>query len=189
MIVRSPYPDLTIPEMAFDRFVLHKATALGDKPALVDVSTGYTLTYAQLERRVAQFASGLVKRGFRKGDVMAIFSPNQPDYAVAFLGVAAAGGASATINPLYTADEARRPVAGRRGEISADHTRRCWTGRGRPQPGRASRKYSLSAQRRARCLSTICSTLNLLTRRMVAMRAMTWWRFRFPRGRPAAPKG
>jgi len=105
MIVRSPHPDLAIPEMAFDRFVLHKAAALGDKPALVDINTGYTLTYAQLERRVAQLAAGLRKRGFRKGDVMAIFSPNHPDYAVAFLGVAAAGGASATINPLYLVDE------------------------------------------------------------------------------------
>lgn len=107
MIVRSPQPDVTIPEMAFDRFVLHKAAALGDKPALVDVGTGYTLTYAQLAQRVRQFASGLARRGFRKGDVMAIFCPNHPDFAVAFLGVAAAGGASATINPLYTADEAR----------------------------------------------------------------------------------
>ena len=105
MIVRSPYPDVTIPEISFDRFVLHKAAALGDKPALVDVGTGYTLTYARLAQRVRQFASGLTRRGFRKGDVMAIFSPNHPDYAVAFLGVAAAGGASATINPLYTADE------------------------------------------------------------------------------------
>jgi acyl-CoA synthetase (AMP-forming)/AMP-acid ligase II len=105
MIVRSPYPDTSIPEMAFDRFVLHKAAALGDKPALVDVGTGYTLSYSQLARRVRQFASGLSKRGLRKGDVMAIFSPNHPDYAVAILGVAAAGGASATINPLYTADE------------------------------------------------------------------------------------
>lgn len=91
--------------MAFDRFVLHKAATLGDKPALVDVPTGFTLTYAQLARRVLQFASGLARRGLRKGDVMAIFSPNHPDYAVAILGVAAAGGASATINPHYTADE------------------------------------------------------------------------------------
>jgi acyl-CoA synthetase (AMP-forming)/AMP-acid ligase II len=91
--------------MGFDRFVLHKAAELGDKPALVDVASGYTLTYRQLARRVAQFASGLARRGFRKGDVLAIFSPNAPDYAVVFLGVAAAGGANATINPLYTADE------------------------------------------------------------------------------------
>ena len=48
MIVRSPYPDLAIPEMAFDRFVLHKAAALGDKPALVDIGTGYTLAGVQV---------------------------------------------------------------------------------------------------------------------------------------------
>jgi acyl-CoA synthetase (AMP-forming)/AMP-acid ligase II len=92
MIVRSPYPDQTIPEMRFDRFVLHRAAELADKPALVDVASGYTLTYGQVARRVAQLASGLARRGLRKGDVMAIFSPNLPDYAVVFLGVAATGG-------------------------------------------------------------------------------------------------
>ncbi len=105
MIIRSPHPDQLIPEMRFDRFVLHKAVELGDKPALIDVPSGYTLTYGELARRVEQLASGLARRGFRKGDVMAIFSPNTPDYAVVFLGVAAAGGANATINPLYTANE------------------------------------------------------------------------------------
>ncbi len=105
MIIRSPFPDVSIPEMPFDRFVLRKAAALGAKPAIIDVTNGNTLTYGQLAHRVTQLASGLSRRGFGKGDVLAIYCPNVPDYAVAFLGVAAAGGASATINPLYTADE------------------------------------------------------------------------------------
>lgn len=105
MIIRSTSPDVSIPELRFDDFVLRRATVLATKPAIVDVSSGYTLTYEQLARKVKQCASGLAKRGFRRGDVFAIYCPNVPDYAIAFLGVAAAGGASATINPLYTADE------------------------------------------------------------------------------------
>jgi acyl-CoA synthetase (AMP-forming)/AMP-acid ligase II len=50
-------------------------------------------------------AAGLAARGFGKGDVLAIHSPNLPEYALAFYGTAAAGGAATTINPLYTVDE------------------------------------------------------------------------------------
>ena len=44
-------------------------------------------------------------RGFGKGDVFAIYAPNMPEYALAFLSVAMLGGINTTINPLYTADE------------------------------------------------------------------------------------
>jgi acyl-CoA synthetase (AMP-forming)/AMP-acid ligase II len=37
--------------------------------------------------------------------VFALYSPNLPEYAVAFYAVAAAGGTNTTINPLYTVDE------------------------------------------------------------------------------------
>lgn len=105
MIFRSPHADVAIPEMPFDRFVLWHATLQPDKPALVDVTTGQTLTYGQLERQVRQLASGLARRGFGKGQVVGLYCPNIPEYAVVFLGVAAAGGASATINPMYTVEE------------------------------------------------------------------------------------
>ena len=57
-----------------------------------------------------QTATGLAARGFRKGDVFAIFSPNLPEYAIAFLGVSTAGGVNTTINPLYTAEELHRQL-------------------------------------------------------------------------------
>ena len=49
-------------------------------------------------------ATGLVLRGFQKGDVFAIFSPNMPEYAVAFYGVARRRG-QYNVNPLYTVEE------------------------------------------------------------------------------------
>ena len=60
---------------------------------------------AQLAAAVRAMGAGLDARGFKKSDVFAIFLPNLPEYAVAWLGVASVGGISSTVNPLYTADE------------------------------------------------------------------------------------
>jgi acyl-CoA synthetase (AMP-forming)/AMP-acid ligase II len=85
--------------------VLKQAEKIPDKPALIDGPTGRTLTYRQLSVAIERVAMGLSARGLKKGDVFAICSPNLPEYAVAFNGVASVGGINTTINPLYTADE------------------------------------------------------------------------------------
>jgi acyl-CoA synthetase (AMP-forming)/AMP-acid ligase II len=54
---------------------------------------------------VRALAAGLAARGFGSGDVLALYLPNLPEYAVAFHGAASAGGMCTTVNPLYTADE------------------------------------------------------------------------------------
>ncbi len=105
MIFRSPYPDVAIPETALTPLLLRTAERLPDKPALIDGPSGRVLTYAQWAAGARAGASGLHARGFRKGDVFAIFSPNLPEYAVAFHAVALAGGVTTTINPTYTAPE------------------------------------------------------------------------------------
>jgi len=105
MIFRSPYPDVTIPEVALTPFVLQRAQELADKPALIDGPSGRTLTYGQLAGAVRLAAAGLAQRGFHKGDVFAIYSPNLPEYAIAFHAVSSLGGINTTVNPLYTADE------------------------------------------------------------------------------------
>ncbi len=105
MVIRSPLSDLEIPDVALTPFVLERARQLGDHPALVDGVTGRTIGYAELDDLVRRCAAGLARRGLRAGDVVGICSPNVPEYAVAYLGVALAGGASTTANALYTADE------------------------------------------------------------------------------------
>ena len=74
-------------------------------PALIDGTDGRTLTYGQLSDGIRRVAGGLRARGFGKGDVLAIFSPNIPEYAVVFHGVTLAGGTVTTINPAYTPSE------------------------------------------------------------------------------------
>ncbi len=105
MIFKSPYPDAVIPELSAPQYVLQCAQELSDKPALIDGPSGRTITYGQLAQAVQRVAAGLAQRGLRKGDVFAIYSPNLPEYAVAFHAVASLGGIITTINPLVTADE------------------------------------------------------------------------------------
>ena len=109
-IVLSPHPDVTVPDVALHEFVLEGAMGRADQAALIDGPSGRTLTYGQLAGGVRRVAAGLAARGFAKGDVFAIFSPNLPEYALAFYGVSAAGGVNTTISPLYTTDELTRQL-------------------------------------------------------------------------------
>jgi acyl-CoA synthetase (AMP-forming)/AMP-acid ligase II len=106
MIFRGPYPDVTIPEVSLTDFIFSSFTGTEDKPALIDGPTGRMLTYKQFESAVRRTAASLSQRGFKKGDVFGIFSPNSPEYAIAFHAVAMLGGVNTTLNPLYTAEEA-----------------------------------------------------------------------------------
>lgn len=105
MIFRSRFPDVEIPEIGLASFVMGKAAGYGDRPALIDGPTGRTLTYAALAGMVRRLAAGLTQRGFRKGDVLAVYSPNLPEYAAVLHAVAMLGGITTTVNPLYTAHE------------------------------------------------------------------------------------
>src|SRR3954452_4442186 len=109
-MLRSPFPDVEIPEVPLSDFVLARAGELGDKPALVDGPSGRTITYAQLAGSVRAVATGLANWGFRQGDVFAHCAPNLPEYAVAFHAVASVGGVNTTANPLLTADELARQL-------------------------------------------------------------------------------
>jgi len=105
VIFKSPYPDVEIPETSLTPFVLARAEKLRDKVAIVDSATGRSYTFGQIAGGARSLAAGLHAKGFRKGDVLAIMSPNVPEYPIAFHGVATAGGVNTTLNPTYTADE------------------------------------------------------------------------------------
>jgi acyl-CoA synthetase (AMP-forming)/AMP-acid ligase II len=110
MVIRSPFPDVQVPDTPLTEFVLARAGECGDQPALIDAPTGRTITYAQLVQSVRAAAAGLAERGFGKGDVFAHYAPNLPEYAVAFHAVATLGGINTTVNPLFTAHELERQL-------------------------------------------------------------------------------
>jgi long-chain acyl-CoA synthetase len=75
-----------------------------DKPAMR--CAGQTLSYADLDRLSRDFAAYLQgKLGVKKGDRIAVMTPNLLAFPIAFLGIIRAGAAQANVNPLYTPRE------------------------------------------------------------------------------------
>jgi acyl-CoA synthetase (AMP-forming)/AMP-acid ligase II len=105
MTFHSVYPPVEIPRVALHDFVLGGAAARGDAPALVEGVTGRVLTYGQLVEQTRRLAAGLAQQGIRQGDVVAIWSPNSPEYAVVFHAVSRLGAILTTVNPTYTVEE------------------------------------------------------------------------------------
>lgn len=66
---------------------------------------GYPISYAKLHQDVIRFAASLQVLGVQKGDRVAIFLPNCPQFAIAFLAVVQIGAIAVPFNPLYSARE------------------------------------------------------------------------------------
>ncbi|PEA56755.1 long-chain fatty acid--CoA ligase [Bacillus pseudomycoides] len=66
---------------------------------------GKDITFAELDRKVRQFANYLRKLGLEKGDRVAIMLPNCPQGVIGYYGTLLAGGVVVQTNPLYTERE------------------------------------------------------------------------------------
>jgi fatty-acyl-CoA synthase len=62
------------------------------------ISERETLTYGQMSVRINCIARWAKANGLNKGDTVALFLPNRPDYLCIWLGIARAGGATALLN-------------------------------------------------------------------------------------------
>ena len=106
----SKYPDVDIPSVPITEFVLRHADAMADRQAIEEVGNGRGYTFGALKQAIHALAGGLQAKGIGPGETVAIMAPNLPEYAIAFHGVAVAGGTITTINPTYTADEVRHQL-------------------------------------------------------------------------------
>ncbi|WP_324783405.1 4-coumarate--CoA ligase family protein [Streptomyces sp. H51] len=102
---RSEYADVTPVELPIHEAVLGRAAEFGDAPALIDGTDGTTLTYEQVDRFHRRVAAALAEAGVRKGDVLALHSPNTVAFPIAFYAATRAGASVTTVHPLATAEE------------------------------------------------------------------------------------
>lgn len=105
MIFHSEYADVEPVDRPIHEAVLGRAAEFGDTTALVDGTDGTTVSYAQLDAFHRRFAAALASSGLRKGDVLALHSPNTVAYPVVFYGATRAGASVTTVHPLSTAEE------------------------------------------------------------------------------------
>ncbi|MGW5659618.1 4-coumarate--CoA ligase family protein [Streptomyces sp. NPDC003758] len=102
---RSEYADVPPVELPIHDAVLGRAAEFGELPALIDGTDGTTLTYEQLDRFHRRIAAALAEAGVRKGDVLALHSPNTIAFPLAFYAATRAGASVTTVHPQATAEE------------------------------------------------------------------------------------
>ena len=88
------YPQVPLQELlskSAEKFPAKTAIVYGERE----------LTYAQLESLSNQFANALTELGVRKGDRVALFLPNIPQFVIAYFGVLKAGAAVTAISPMH----------------------------------------------------------------------------------------
>jgi long-chain acyl-CoA synthetase len=96
-------PDLSIPEF-FDQAAgkFSKRTAL--------VFYGKKIKYGELRELSDRFAAALVDLGIAKGDTVALYLLNCPQYVIAYLGTLKAGAKVTPISPVYTSQELKHQL-------------------------------------------------------------------------------
>jgi acyl-CoA synthetase (AMP-forming)/AMP-acid ligase II len=108
MVWRSAYEPIETGDATVHGTIAATARAMGDHVGLIDGSSGAAIAYAQLAARVDRTAAGLAARGVRPGDVLALWAPNSPEWAIAALGAMAAGATVTGVSPVC----AERELAG-----------------------------------------------------------------------------
>ncbi|MET7631246.1 MULTISPECIES: 4-coumarate--CoA ligase family protein [unclassified Streptomyces] len=106
-VFRSEYADVQPLDLPIHEAVLGQAAGTyGDTVALIDgTDDTTTLTYRQLDTFHRRIAAALAATGVRKGDVVALHSPNTLAYPTVFFGATRAGATVTTVHPLATAEE------------------------------------------------------------------------------------
>jgi acyl-CoA synthetase (AMP-forming)/AMP-acid ligase II len=111
IVFTGPYAVEDVPEVGLPAFVMRDWQRRGASTALIDASTGRSLSYAELAAAVRRSAAGLAERGLVRGDVLALCAPNSPDFALVYYSALAAGAVVRTISLDAAEAEARSQLA------------------------------------------------------------------------------
>jgi long-chain acyl-CoA synthetase len=94
---------LELPSKLLSSCLSENARTYPDRPATIFF--GSELSYRELDRAVDRFAAGLQRIGVGKGERVAIYLPNCPQYVIAYYGALRAGCIVVPCNPLYVSRE------------------------------------------------------------------------------------
>jgi len=98
-----PIPDLSVPELIdqlADKYANH--TAL--------IFYGRKITYSRLKELIHRFATGLADQGVEKGDTVALYLLNCPQYVIAYFAALKLGAKVTPISPVYTSKEVKHQL-------------------------------------------------------------------------------
>ncbi|XP_012942397.1 4-coumarate--CoA ligase [Aplysia californica] len=110
LILRSPLPDITIPDMCVHEFVFQKCDEFSNSIAVEDFHTGESYTYAQVKENSLRLASALHRLGLRHGDVLLAFTPNTIHFPLVMLACSCLGVMFTAANPSFKPAELRHQL-------------------------------------------------------------------------------
>ncbi|HEX9949456.1 MAG TPA: AMP-binding protein, partial [Thermodesulfobacteriota bacterium] len=96
-------PDLSVPELidqAVDKY--KKNTAV--------IFYGKKISYAELKELIDRFATALAALGIKRGDTVALFLLNCPQYIIAYFAILKLGAKVTPISPVYTSMEVKHQL-------------------------------------------------------------------------------
>jgi fatty-acyl-CoA synthase len=90
-------------EVALSEYLRAWAKKRPEHPAVIFY--GHVLTYADLDKQSDRFAALLMSKGVKKGDRVAVFMPNCPQFHIVFFGILKLGAVHVPVSPLSRAFE------------------------------------------------------------------------------------
>lgn len=107
------YPDgvpenPNIPEMSVPELIDQLADKYANNTALVFY--GKKISYGRLKELIHRFATGLADQGVKKGDTVALYLLNCPQYVIAYFAALKLGAKVTPISPVYTSKEVKHQL-------------------------------------------------------------------------------
>ncbi len=84
------------------------AKKYANQPAVIFY--GNKITFKQLHDEVNRFATALSQMGVKKGDKVALYLLNSPQYVIAYFSILKVGGTVTPISPVYTSSEVKHQL-------------------------------------------------------------------------------
>lgn len=100
--------DVVIPDQTLTQLFDEACAHYGSKTALIFY--GRKLSYSALAADVARCANALRKLGVSKGDRVALYLLNSPQFVISYFAVLRLGGIVTPVSPVYTSSEFRKQV-------------------------------------------------------------------------------
>jgi long-chain acyl-CoA synthetase len=95
--------DVEIPEKPLYEVIDEACLKHPDRTAMIFY--GVQIKYGGLKHAIDAFATSLAEMGIKKGDVVAIYAPNCPQFAIAYYGSMKAGATVTALSPLFAPRE------------------------------------------------------------------------------------
>jgi len=101
--------DVDVPQASVPDLFDQMAAKYSGKAALIFY--GKKIKYGELKELTDRFANALVDRGVAKGETVALYLLNCPQYVIAYIGALKAGAKITPISPVYTSQEVKHQLA------------------------------------------------------------------------------